>query len=114
MKNRYINFNDLIRNINVDKDLDFRTLYDEAMKYINKHNSIELNQDLVYRAIVNRLRHSHTEYNKGLKSIYKMHNTDIYYNMYKNYVLYNIETEYPAVKEECDRQKHKILMAKCI
>ena len=103
----------LINNIQVDK-IDTRELYDEASNQSRKDDKTILNQDNVYRWMVNAVRHSHTNYEEGLDKLHRYNYTENEYHMYKNAVLNKISHEYPNLAEECNKQKEPINMVKII
>ena len=103
----------LVDNIQVDK-IDTRELYEEASKHSGKKDTIILNQDNLYRWMVNSVRHCHSNYEDGLCNLHKINCTDNEYHMYKNAVLDRISYEYPNLLDECNKQKEPINMVKII
>lgn len=96
---------ELIDNITVEKDINFREAYENTMMY-NNYKSLPktIKEDVLNRFLVNGIRHDYTNYESNLKQIYRIENGEYYAN-YKNAVLDNISNEYPALYEECNNQK---------
>ena len=95
--------NKILNGIKVDKDVDMRKAYDDAIKYESNKIPLEVREDKVYRVLVNNIRHKHTNYDKNLKNVYHIKN-NAYYPIYKNKVLNQISNEYPYLSDECNRQ----------
>ena len=96
---------ELIDNITIEKDIDFRELYESTMLY-NKHKTLPkmIKDDVLNRFLVNGIRHDYTNYESNLRQINRIENGEYYAN-YKNAVLDTISNEYPALYEECNNQK---------
>jgi hypothetical protein len=97
----------VVESIEVEK-VNTRDLYEEAIKQTNKNDTTILNQDNVYRWMVNSVRHSHSNYERGLKRLNELNHSQNEYHLYKNAVLDRISHEYPNLADECDRQKDPI------
>ena len=93
-KRRNKNISEILNGITVEKDIDIRQTYDNAIKYEMRKVPIEIREDKAYRLLVNSMRHEHTNYDKNLKTVYHINNNR-YYNLYKNTVLNEISSEYP-------------------
>lgn len=98
------NITSILNNISIDKNINMRQAYDDAMKYEMNYTPIQIREDKAYRILVNNIRHKHTNYDKNLKNIYHIKN-NMYYNVYKNQVLSNISDNYPYLLDECNKQK---------
>lgn len=107
------NFVKIVDSIEIDK-INTRELYDEAVKQSRSEDPVILNQDTLYRWMVNTVRHSHSSYEVGLKELHKLNNSEVEYNLYKNAVLDKISYEYPNLEDECIKQKEPIKMVKVI
>ena len=92
-KKRNKNISEILNGITVEKDIDIRQTYDNAIKYEMRKVPIEIREDKAYRLLVNSMRHEHTNYDKNLKTVYHINNNR-YYNLYKNTVLNEISREY--------------------
>ena len=106
--------NELIDSIEVDI-IDTRELYEEAVNQSHKKDKTILNQDNVYRWMVNSVRHAHSNYNKSIKELHR--NPDFVqdnYHLYKNAVLNRISILYPNLIDECNNQKETIFMVELI
>ena len=97
------NFVKIVDSIEIDK-INTRELYDEAVKQSRSEDPVILNQDTLYRWMVNTVRHSHSSYEGGLKELHKLNNSEVEYNLYKNAVLDKISYEYPNLEDECTKQ----------
>jgi len=92
----------------VDTGLSEEQVYQDAMKYTGKQykSSCSLNAK---RAMVNELRHNHTNYDNNLKRINylaKMSGEqEFLYRRYRNSCLTKIAKEYSFLSDECARQK---------
>ena len=109
-------FNDLVSNIEL-KDVDMRKIYDDSINYMygKNNNVIEVKESEITRVMVNNIRHTKTNYDKSLKKIRKINdNKDTYYHIYKNDILSEIENKYPVLREECNRQKTVLPMARLV
>ena len=109
-------FNDLVSNIEL-KDVDMRKIYDDSINYMygKNNNVIEVKESEITRVMVNNNRHTKTNYDKSLKKIRKINdNKDTYYHIYKNDILSEIENKYPVLREECNRQKTVLPIARLV
>lgn len=109
-------FNDLVSNIEL-KDVDMRKIYDDSINYMygKNNNVIEVKESEITRVMVNNIRHTKTNYDKSLKKIRKINdNKDTYYHIYKNDILSEIENKYPVLREECNRQKTVLPIARLV
>ena len=97
------NINTILNEIQVDKDINIREAYDDAIKYEMHEVPIEIREDKAYRLLVNNMRHEHTNYDKNLKNVYHIKN-NLYYPLYKNQVLNKISSEYPYLADACNKQ----------
>ena len=97
------NINTILNQIQVDKDVNIREAYDDAIKYEMHEVPIEIREDKAYRLLVNNMRHEHTNYDKNLKNVYHIKN-NLYYPLYKNQVLNKISSEYPYLTDACNKQ----------
>lgn len=102
-------FMKLVNNIIVD-EIGIRNLYDQAIINNSENSKIELPEDVIYRWMVNTVRHDYTNYEQGLKQIHKLNYDEFCYRMYKNAVLDKISSTYPNLSEECDKQKNPVEM----
>ena len=68
------NINTILNEIQVDKDINIREAYDDAIKYEMHEVPIEIREDKAYRLLVNNMRHEHTNYDKNLKNVYNIKN----------------------------------------
>lgn len=105
--------NTIINNIEVDKDINIREAYDDAIKYEMNKVPIEIRENKAYRLLVNNMRHEHTNYDKNLKNVYHINNSR-YYNLYKNTVLNKISSQYPYLYDECNKQLQGRVVAKVV
>ena len=94
----------ILNNISVDKNVNMRQAYDDAMKYEMHYVPVQIREYKSYRILMNNIRHKHTNYDKNLKNVYHIQNNK-YYNVYKNQVLTNISNNYPCLTDECNKQK---------
>lgn len=102
-------FMKLVNNIIVD-DIGVRNIYDQAIINNGKDDKIELPENVVYRWMVNTIRHDYTNYEQGIKQIHKLNYDELSYRMYKNAVLDKISSVYPNLSEECNNQKNPVVM----
>lgn len=114
MTNNSDKVSEILDNIKVYKDINIREIYDEAVLHYVDEQPIEIKEYNMYRVLVNNIRHSHTNYEDNLKDVYKAGSNNKYYPMYKNQVLKEISNQYPYLKEECDKQKRREIIAKKI
>ena len=98
------NITSILNNISIDKNINIRQAYDDAMKYEMNYTPVQIREDKAYRILVNNIRHKHTNYDKNLKNVYRIKN-NMYYNVYKNQVLSGISDNYPYLLNECNKQK---------
>ena len=98
------NITSILNNISIDKNINIRQAYDDAMKYEMNYTPVQIREDKAYRILVNNIRHKHTNYDKNLKNVYHIKN-NMYYNVYKNQVLSGISDKYPYLLNECNKQK---------
>ena len=112
-KKRNKNISEILNGITVEKDIDIRQTYDNAIKYEMRKVPIEIREDKAYRLLVNSMRNEHTNYDKNLKTVYHINNNR-YYNLYKNTVLNEISSEYPYLSDACNKQLQGRVVAKVV
>lgn len=98
--------------------LSIRDVYDRAVSYAYNGIPMQISEGKIKRIMVNEIRHDCTKYDEGIRKINKMkrlsedRKDDTYYYIYKNCTLQKIQEQYEYLKDECERQKTSILMAK--
>lgn len=109
-------YNDIIRSIKVESDHNLREILDSALsyQYADAERPIEFRERDIKRYMVNSIRHNYSNYEDGLKQIYKLKMHEDMYYKYKNIVLNQISEKYPFLKDECESQKHKLVMVRII
>ena len=110
---KYTEFGKLISSINVN-DTNLRSILDSAVEYQYINPPIEFYEPWFYKLLVNNIRHSYSNYENGLSQLHKLRLPEIDYYRYKNAVLEHISRTYPVLKDECDNQKHKVLLCKSL
>lgn len=110
---KYIEFGKLICSISIN-NANLRSILDSAIEYQYGNSPIEFYESEFYRLLVNNIRHSHSNYESGLSQLHKLRLSEIDYYRYKNAVLERISRAYPVLKDECDNQKHKVLLCKSL
>lgn len=112
---KYSKFINTVKNTKLDNQRDIRKIFDDALnfEYNGVEKPLEIREQNIQRIMVNTIRHSYSNYDIGLKQIYKLKSEDMYFR-YKNIILEQISNQYPYLKDECNKQKHIINMANII
>lgn len=101
----------------VDEDLTEEQLYQEAMNYTGKQYKSS-SSVRAQRAMVNGLRHQHTNYDNNLNRINYLGRLsgeqEFLYRRYRNSCLTKIANQYSFLSDECARQKKCVEMCTII
>ena len=111
----YSNIINIIYSIKVDNNSNLRSIFDDALNYEFTESEIplEFREGNIQRILVNSIRHSYSNYEKGLKKVYRLKSEKDYYR-YKNATLERIAIGYPTLRDECERKKHKLCMVNIV
>lgn len=105
----------ILQDTEINSIENIRDVYDSALKYnfrCNKAPLVMREQD-IDRMMVNHIRHKYSSYENNLHKIDRMKMPNrTYYNRYKNKILNDISDKYPFLRQECNRQKHKVNMVR--
>lgn len=99
----------LIDSLHID-NIDYRTILDSAAYYGYGSRNDQYNEKDIIAIMVNNIRHDYSNYESGLKYINRIKRSKTDYAQYKNSILQKIADSYPALKYECEKQKHKVDM----
>ena len=115
MRNNRDKTKDLYDTINstiIEENVDYRKVFENAVQYAYGEPLDEYNEKSIDAIIVNDIRHNYSNYDQMLKKVYRINRTDRDYEQYKNSVLEKISNAYPALKDECEKQKRDFDMVK--
>lgn len=104
----------------VEMENDSRKILDASLTYLNRPSEIgaEYQERDLMHIMVNNIRHCHSSYENGLRSLHNANryapvgmNESMYYR-YKNAILNKIAEVYPFLSKQCNEQKRSIKMVK--
>lgn len=100
-----------INSVNIENK-NCREIFDNAVQFAYGEPLLEYSERSIEAIMVNDIRHNYSNYDDNLKQVYKINRSDNDYYQYKNSVLEKISSNYPFLKNECDKQKRKFDMVK--
>ena len=107
---KYSKFLSILNSIDVNNDKGLRDIFNDALnyEYTGSEIPLEFKEQNIQRIIVNSIRHSHSNYEEGLKEVHRLKASEDMYFLYKTVVLEKIALEYPELQDECERQKQNL------